>query len=468
MESKVPAPPPVPMPPSHLPLKLPSQSSPMGLAPSPGIAVPTPSPLLPPMSSQQEMLKKVSSQYPSSRLSSRAMTPPLMLHLDPPTAPSPSAMTGPMKSAGGRPSKAANSASSDLASSQSSQAPVTQPPASQNFDAEHGIERPEREDKGELEDVFSETDLQREMAKVRDGLRASVSSSHRPDQPASSTAIERLWHVENVLDRTTVVSLAEKVLNPLEIKLKADTLQLLSEGIQEQLKNIVEAAIGRSRKRRNKSAAATYFNIRSGLQMTKGVPGPLSQQNLAMKCGPDIRSLFFYEETSARAIVREAISREEERLKEELRAFDEEYSKKSKSKDKSDTLEQAWWEKDTAEEASGVLNWEQLSAAHRRDAVARKYQLGPYGQKKRKAEPDDGPTVIPKSSKETIHANETKTEPQEWRASNFPLYTKDEDILNKDDVLTCILKVAKPSGGGRFSNSVGISAMRARLEFASK
>ena len=359
---------------------------------------------------------------------------------------------------------AASGASSDFTSlsSQTSQAPAVPP---QSFDAEHGIERSEREDRGELEDVFSESDLQREAAKVKDGLRASVTTSH---PTAAAAAHERLWHVENVLDRTTVVSLAEKVLNPLEIKLKADTLQLLSEGIQEQLRNIVEAAIGRSRKRRNKSAAATYVNICKGLQVTKGVPGPLSQQNLAMKCGPDIRSMFFNEETSARAVVREALNREEERLKEELRAFDEEYSKKGKSKDKSETLEQPWWERDTADEASGVLSWEQLSAAHRRDAVARKYHLGPYAQKKRKAEPDAEPSVVPKGFKETSHSKESTAEPQEWRLANFPLYTKEEDILNKDDVLTCILKVAKPSGGGRFSNSVGVSAMRARLESASK
>ena len=348
------------------------------------------------------------------------------------------------------------------------QTPAPAPPASQNFDAEYGIERPESEDKGELEDVFSENALQREVAKVKDGLRTSIKGSQRVDQPVAATPPERLWYVENVLDRATVVSLAEKVLNPLEIKLKADTLQLLSEGIQEQLKNIVEAAIGRSRKRRNKSAAATYVNICKGLQTTKGVPGPLSQQNLAMKCGPDIRSMFFNEETGARALVRDAIYKEEERLKEELSAFDEESSKKSKSKDKSEPLEQPWWERDTADEAGGSLTWEQLAIAHRRDAVARKYHLGPYAQKKRKAEPDAGSSVAPKSFKDSSHPMESSTEPQEWRLVNFPLYTKEEDILSKDDVLTCMLKVAKPSGGGRFSNAVGVSAMRARLEFTSK
>lgn len=339
------------------------------------------------------------------------------------------------------------------------------PHVPQSFDAEHGIEKPVRTERAELEDVFSETDLQREEAKARGGLRASV---HREDSKAVSSVPERSWHTENVLDRVTVVTLAEKVLNPLEIKLKADTLQLLSEGIQEQLKNIVEAAIGRSRKRRNKSAAATYVNICKGLQTTKGVPGPLSQMNLAMKCGDDLRTIFFNEETHARNIVRESIAKEEERLREELRAFDEEYSKKSKGKDKSETVEPTWWEKDTADEAKGVLSWEELSVAHRRDAVARKFHLGPYAQKKRKSEPEAETSSALKNYRGSSSVESASDSQQEWRLANFPLYTKEEDVLSKEDVLSCILKVAKPSGGGVFSNAVGVSAMRAKLEFASK
>ena len=68
----VPSPPPVPLPPSHSTLSLPTpQTAQDHRSQSPGMpppgGVPGPSPLLPAMSSQQEMLQQVSSQYSQSK-----------------------------------------------------------------------------------------------------------------------------------------------------------------------------------------------------------------------------------------------------------------------------------------------------------------------------------------------------------------------------------------------------------------
>jgi hypothetical protein len=185
-----------------------------------------------------------------------------------------------------------------------------------------------------------------------------------------------------------------------------------------------------------------------------------------MKFGPPVMiQILVTEELRARQLVAEGKAAEEEKVLAELKAYDEEHSKKGKSKDK-DKTETPWWEKDQANEEKGLLGWEQLATAHTRDRVANKHGLGPYAQKKRKVDHESAATDARKA--ERVHAPESNnasgsTAGRPWIASAFPLSTDKHEVIKKEDLLPVLLKTARPYGGGMFSCAVGVASQKAKI-----
>lgn len=72
------------------------------------------------------------------------------------------------------------------------------------------------------------------------------------------TAVEHPWMYTNIVDKGMMGRAAVRVLEGTDIKLGAASLAVLSNGLQQHLKNVLEAALRVSRSRQSRTAVNTY------------------------------------------------------------------------------------------------------------------------------------------------------------------------------------------------------------------
>jgi hypothetical protein len=333
------------------------------------------------------------------------------------------------------------------------------PPAS--FDTIYGIEELKSEDKIGLGDypTLDEHTISEEEALAKSTMRLAA--------PLKALPVEQVLGVDwsqNIFDRAHIVKLAEERLNPKGFKIKGEIIQMLSEAVQDQCRAVIDAAISRSRKRRNKSAAQSYSSIANNLRATNGMSSTGLEQNLGMQFGIPVKEIFYEEEYSARELLSSGLRKWDETILEELRATEDDGGKKSKSKDKAEA-NLSWWDKDFAEEDSGKLSWDGLAVLHRKHQVAMVNNIGPFFRKKSRI--DAAEKTIPKPSSKVSSQIQNSIE-KPWELQPFPLstgHTSNDDLIIKDDVLSVLLKLARPTAGVQaISNSIGFSSHKAKIE----
>ena len=356
--------------------------------------------------------------------------------------------------------------------------PMTQEPpppaAPPSFDDANDIEPVPRAEAERSEGVthyssLDSAEVQTEEQRLRSSLRAAIAKPRPPAPDAISKPVDssKLWETSYILNKAKASELANKVLMSANFKIKADALLLLSEGVQERCRALMEMAVANSRKGRNISAHTTYKQICQGLSATGGVAGPGTRANLGLMFGPDVKAQLVAEEISAREDVRDAVWQAEKRVFEELKADDEERAAKRRNKDKSDVAA-TWWEIDREKERNGEYCWEELAEAHRREAVAMRFQLGPHVRKKRADNVDISFPERPVRKSTLIQAQQSQQQTSPvpsaaWRPQPFPLSSKGAEVVTRDDMLAALLKVARPAAGGPYSLAVGLSARKALL-----
>jgi hypothetical protein len=158
-----------------------------------------------------------------------------------------------------------------------------------------------------------------------------------------------VWQYQNIVDKTMMTRAAVHVLEGRELKIGMPSLNALSTGIQQHLKNVLEAAFKTSKSRINRTAFNSYDGISKMIvDHGKGNALPENQHNIAIRWGDDVRAILHAEEVTARKALKYYDSELEESLKEKMSAFDEERSKIVNKRRVNDS-DESWWSKEVRE-----------------------------------------------------------------------------------------------------------------------
>ena len=158
---------------------------------------------------------------------------------------------------------------------------------------------------------------------------------------------EHSWQSNNIVDKQMMGRAALKVLQGTDMKIGVPSLNMLSNGIQQHLKNVLESAFKLSKTRANKTAINSYDGIsRMIIEHGHGNALPENQQNIAIHWGDDVSGALHREELEARHTLKQYEVGLEETLAQKMRAYDEERGKAGQRRRPGTSDADSWWAKE--------------------------------------------------------------------------------------------------------------------------
>jgi len=235
-------------------------------------------------------------------------------------------------------------------------------------------------------EVVRESDLKDEA----DGcIRSSLSNQTVPGvaanvtQGLSRTAPSNTTNADNLRD--TIHNVANDVLKSRNFSATPKAMKLLYDGLQMHITSIVDAAGGIRRKRTNHFICEHFKELEKRISETTEDEFK-RRRALHIAWGPDFRCKLDGEIASRSEELKRRYLVEEEGLKAEIEAQDEERragQRKRGSSGTSSETKEPWWKREEKERECGMLSWEDLATLSKKNAVAEKYELGPHQSRKK-------------------------------------------------------------------------------------
>jgi len=154
------------------------------------------------------------------------------------------------------------------------------------------------------------------------------------------------WQYYNIVDKTLIAFARKEVLEDYGMKISANALQALSNGLQVHLKNIIEAAVKLKKVKENSTSLGCYDHLsRMIIEYGHGNSVYENKFNIAMKWGPNVQNILKVEDEAAKKLLITYNLELESRLCEKMLAFDEEKNRPSNKRKlgQNDAELIPWW-----------------------------------------------------------------------------------------------------------------------------
>ena len=278
----------------------------------------------------------------------------------------------------------------------------------------------------------------------------------------------RGWEYHNIVDAKAINAVKAKLEENQRVdEISQDAQEMISKGVQMLMKNMLESCVEVAKLRTSEKSLSAYDFVVRKMQVDSGneqdkVDSTEAPKLVAIQRGPDIKTFLNKEEQNARDIVKHYNNKEEDRLLQEMKAYDlqrQEYletvpaSKKKAAINNADI--DAWWIKEYKPKELEQQGWDGLATKLYKANLARKHKLGKYNDgespalKKHKVdyEETDGMDV-----EDATDSNNKVVDLQPSQIDQF--------LITRDDILEVMLgshfKVGFATG-----SSVGISVQKA-------
>jgi hypothetical protein len=196
--------------------------------------------------------------------------------------------------------------------------------------------------------------LSKEEAFSRQLMRGNLEYNNMDSSSEGKTVEYEPWMDRNVASKDVL----DRACHSRPMEVSSDARRLLSNGIQNHLKTILETALEVSRKRLNRTALGSYHeSLQHLLQNDGDVPEHLLN-NVAVKWGPDVSAILREEETKMKQFYKDYCEIDEEKLKEKMKSYDEEKQKslnKRKAGQMDNSSDPHWWDVDVSSSYSSFL-----------------------------------------------------------------------------------------------------------------